>query len=165
MTTLSLPRMTVLTKLRFDNDSLREAILEARYDQGPRVPTYCEFDGQRRREVALECGISFVDTYRYLNDEGLSLDYALYVAGRFTRNAWIPDTMWRLWSPKCRRYVSQSLRGRLTKLSPFCDSVAEVPYLEINPWGDPVARLAPTPPPSPTALLLSMSEQIGYRPV
>lgn len=165
MKTLHRSPMAVIKQLRFDNDSLREAILEAHYDQGPRVPTYCEFDGQRRREVADKLNIDFVDTYSYLNDEGLTLDYALYVAGRFTRNAWIPDTMWRLWSPKCRKYVSQSLRGRLTNVTPDCASVAQVPHLEINPWGDPVARLDPTPPPPPAALLMSMSEQIGYRPI
>lgn len=165
MKTLTLNPMAVIKKLRFDSDGLREDILEARYDQGPRVPTYCEFDGQRRREAAAEFDIDCVETYRFLNDEGLTLDYALYVAGRFTRNAWVPDTMWRLWSPKCRKYVSQSLRGRLTKVTPDCASVAQVPHLEINEWGDPIARLDPTPPPAPASLLMSMSDQIGYRPI
>lgn len=110
------------------------------YDLGGRIPSFREFDGMRRRDVARQLGISFNDTYRYLHDDGLKKLYVEYVAGRFDRGGRIADRHWRIMDFQVKKAVAHTLRGKLAGLTEQCASVNDAPRLPLNDKGDPILR-------------------------
>lgn len=129
---------TLAIKLRFTDAELLAAARAGSYDIGLRIPAFCEFDGQRRREVAAELNVGFIDTYRVMPDEGLRAAYGEYIAGRFERGAHIPDRIWRHLSRRHRIMVCDTLRGRAARIGASQHSVSMAARLPLNSLGDAV---------------------------
>lgn len=140
-------RMEVTKCLRDfrDDQEYLHVVREGIYDIGERVPSFSEFDGMRRREVADRFGIDWLTTYIYVNDGGLRYAWLRYVSGRFDRGAIVPNFVWGYLAANDRRAITHTLRGKVAGLNVQQPSVASTPKLMLNHRGDATLRVCRAP--------------------
>lgn len=140
-------RMGIIKCLRdfHDDQEYLRVVREGAYDIGARVPSFSEFDGMRRREVADRFGVDWLTTYIYVNDGGLRYAWLRYISGRFDRGAIVPNFVWGYLASNDRKAITQTLRGKVAGLSVQQPSVTSVPKLMLNSRGDATLRVCRAP--------------------
>jgi len=100
------------------SDELASMIADGSYDENGCCPSFCQFDGQRRRHIAELEGISTAETYRHLPDDGLKHTWMVYLAARYNRGVPIPTRLWRMLPWHIKAGISRTPRGRQRRLTP-----------------------------------------------